>query len=67
MTDRILLTESEKCGAVWCKVQEFLEQRLEMLRKENDADTDERATARRRGAINEVKTLMALGREKPNL
>lgn len=67
MTERILLTEHEKAHPIWAKVEAFLGQRLESLRKENDKDCDERETARRRGAINEVKTLMALGRETPNL
>lgn len=67
MSERVILTEMEKASPVWSKVNQFLEQRLDMLRMENDTDADERTTARRRGAIAEVKTLIALSRERPIL
>ena len=67
MTERVILTEMEKASPVWAKVHQFLEQRLDTLRMENDTDSDERTTARRRGAIAEVKTLIALGKERPIL
>lgn len=67
MSDRILLTEHEKAHPIWAKVQDHLALRLERLRQENDGDADERKTARCRGAIQEIKTLIALGRETPNL
>lgn len=67
MSERIILSESDKISPAWGKVSKYLEQRLALLRAENDIDADERTTAKRRGAIAEIKHLQALGKEKPIL
>lgn len=67
MTDRIELTDSEKSSAAWGKVHAYLAQRLEALRVANDRDMTEQETAKQRGRIAEVRALMALADDRPNL
>lgn len=66
MIDRKLpfvLTIEEKRSAFWRKLEDYCEDRLEVLRKENDADRSEIETARLRGRIAELKSLISLGKE----
>lgn len=67
MTDRIELSETDKQSAAWGKVQAYLTQRLAELRISNDGDCSPDATARTRGRIAEVKAMMQLGTDRPNL
>lgn len=67
MTERVVLTEFEKKNPIMEKVRAHLEYRLEMLRAENDVEADERATAKTRGSIAEVKAMLGLFKERPNL
>jgi hypothetical protein len=48
---------------LWKKVEEILNYRLDVYRRQNDAQLDERQTERLRGRIAELKDLLALGRE----
>ena len=63
--DRVVFTPQEKQSAAWIKLQKYLEQRLALLRAQNDMDKTEGDTARLRGRIYEVKSLMALNADEP--
>lgn len=67
MSDRIELSDSEKCSAAWGKVQAYLEKRLTELRIANDRDMTEQETAKWRGRIAEVKALQSLADDRPVL
>lgn len=63
MIDRKLpfvLTIEEKRSSLLRKLQEYAEERLETLRKENDADKSDLDTAKIRGRIAELKFLISL-------
>lgn len=55
------LTELERQSAVWVKVSEELKSRLTSARLKNDGELNEIDTARLRGRIFELKSLLALG------
>lgn len=57
------LTNLEKQSAVWRKLEAYLNETLISLRSQNDGDLDVTATARLRGRINAVKTILALGED----
>lgn len=69
MTDddnaRLYLTAGQKAGTVWPLIEQHLHKRLARLRKQNDGDMPEAATARLRGRILEIKALIALGDDPP--
>ena len=58
------LTELERQSAVWTKVSEELNSRLTSARLRNDGELNEIETARLRGQIFVLKSLLALG-DKP--
>jgi hypothetical protein len=49
----------------WRKIKEHLTERIAELRAENDADMDERQTAKKRGRISEAKYLLEIGDPTP--
>ena len=57
------LSKAEKETAVWLKLKAHFEERLEEVRKQNDANLSPEETANRRGKIAELKRILAL--EKP--
>lgn len=67
MSERIELSDAEKSSAAWGKVRAYLSNRLNELRVANDRDMTEQETAKQRGRIAEVRALMALGDDRPNL
>lgn len=58
------LTPHEAQSAVWKKVKEVLNERLDKHRASNDKNLDEVSTAKLRGQIAEIKFLLDL--DKPN-
>lgn len=58
-----ILEKHERDHALWKKFEEILNYRLDIYRRQNDAQLDERQTERLRGRIAELKDLLALGRE----
>jgi hypothetical protein len=65
MTEPIL-TPIDRQSVVWLKLKKYLEAQLELLRKRNDGDLDERKTARLRGRIAAVQDLISQGTDKPH-
>jgi hypothetical protein len=55
------LTELEKQSAVWRKLEAYLQDQLTSLRSQNDGDLNAEATARLRGKIAQLKTILVLG------
>lgn len=62
-----VLTLEDRRNHVWVKLRKHLEERRETLRRKNDADLDERRTARLRGQIAEITTLLALAEDQPTI
>lgn len=59
------LTPGDFLTPTWRKLEAHLTARMAELRESNDQDLDDRATARTRGAIAEIKNLLALDITKP--
>lgn len=60
-----LIEEHERYSAVWVKLKEHIEDRLDLHRKKNDADLSSDETARLRGRIAELKYLLDLDNPGP--
>jgi hypothetical protein len=58
--DRLTLTDQERESPLWKRLRAHYEKRLTSLRSQNDDPSSEHDTARRRGRIHEVKTLLSL-------
>jgi hypothetical protein len=59
------LTTEEKESKLWRRLSVFLDQRLELARSRLEGDRDEAETATLRGAIGELRTLIALSTKLP--
>lgn len=59
------LSSGDKLSPTWLRLVEHLEQRLDVLRKQNDGRLDEVQTARMRGRIAQLKELISLGADQP--
>lgn len=64
MTERVL-TEQDRHSACWLKLKAYYEERLALLRVQNDADLNDMDTAKLRGRIKEIRALLGLGEDKP--
>jgi len=58
------LTPLEKQSAVWLKLERMLSTQLLALRSQNDGELNAEATARLRGRIAALKTILALGEDR---
>ena len=54
------MTFEERNSALWVKLKEHLTARLDLLRRKNDSPLSPEETSSLRGAIREVKTMLAL-------
>lgn len=61
------LTHADKQTELWEKLRTHLNERLALLRSQNDNDTSADATAKQRGRIAEIKSLLALENERPEV
>ena len=61
----IQLTQAERDSALWGKIADHLEARIDSHRRQNDNDKTDIETATLRGKIQEAKSLLSLGKEKP--
>lgn len=52
------LNPTERDSALWTKISAELEERLQTLREQNDGDKTPEDTAKLRGRISEVKTML---------
>ena len=66
MIERFELSKAEKESALWKKLEKHFEERLEVLRKQNDSDMSIEETARQRGKIALCKEILGLGRDELN-
>lgn len=64
---RPTLDKVERNTTTWLKVYGYLTQRLVSLRARNDGDMTERETAMLRGQIAEIKALLAMGDDVPDV
>jgi len=58
------LTAADRESPLWRRFEAHLNERLAVLREQNDADKTPDATAHIRGRIAELKTLLDLARER---
>ena len=61
------LNHAEKESPLWKKLKAYLEDRLEASRKLNDSDLTVEQTAKQRGKIAEIKSLLALETPPPSI
>lgn len=61
----IELSEAERHSHIWLVIEGKLKSRLASLRAQNDGALDPIQTADTRGAIKEIKALLALGADRP--
>lgn len=59
------LTTQDFQSATWQKIAALCEQRLDVLRKQNDGPLDAIETANKRGRIAEVKRILAMANPSP--
>ena len=64
---KLSLSKEEKRSTLWAKLSEHLNERLDSLRVQNDADKSDIETARLRGRIAEVKMFLSLEKDLPDL
>jgi len=62
-----VLSTADRQSALWLKLAKHVENRILTLRKQNDADQPESKTALLRGRIAELKALLALAEDLPDL
>ncbi len=63
---QLRLAQHERGSEVWIKLEKHLTERLNTLRLQNDTDLPADATAKLRGRIFEIKSLLNLGKDLPN-
>lgn len=61
------LTQQERDHAVWGKISAYAEDRLKLLRASNDNDHDATQTASIRGQIKELKALLNIAVDAPDI
>lgn len=64
---RFVLTDDEKESRLWKRLCGHWDGRLHTLRIQNDGDKSETATARLRGQIAELKSIIGLSNDLPEI
>lgn len=59
------LSPAERAQPVWRRLVEYMEQRLQVMREQNDFPADPDATATLRGRIAFAKEIIGLGKDPP--
>lgn len=59
------LTQTQRDSPLWGAISKHLQERLALLRKQNDDQPSESDTQKLRGRIREVKALMAIADDPP--
>ena len=67
MTQPLVLTIEDKMTPLWKKLMVHWQDRMELLRNQNDGDQSDIQTAKLRGRIAEVRTALALDRERQDI
>ena len=57
------LTAAEKQSALWIKIRDHMNERLDTHRRKNDGDLEPIPTARLRGRIAEIQVLLAMEKD----
>ena len=60
LQERFALTQADRMSPVWRTLHKHLSERLQMLRETNDSEHTLERTARLRGQIAELKSIIAL-------
>lgn len=61
------LTPADRQSQTWARLRAHLTERLQMLRAQNDGDLDPVATAKMRGRIAEIKAMLELEQDLPQI
>lgn len=59
------LSYSEKSTQLWFRLKQYMEDKLDQARRRNDASLTEQETATIRGEIRCLKSIIALGDDRP--
>jgi hypothetical protein len=62
-----VLMDSDRASPTWTKLREHYEKRLATLRAQNDNEQPAEETAKLRGRIAEVKRLLAMDKDTPQI
>lgn len=65
--ERIKLNDAERLSAAWHQVERHAKHRLSTLRAQLEGDLDELKTAKIRGSIAELKAILQLAEEDPQI
>lgn len=65
MIERFEISAVDRTSPLWRDFSAHMEQRIALLRAQNDADKDPIQTANLRGRIAELKAISALGEPRP--
>ena len=63
--ERFALSEADKVSPTWLRIKKHLQARVEALRNELEQDLPEERTAKVRGRLAEVKSLLSLDKYPP--
>jgi ribosomal protein L29 len=63
----VKLNEIEKTSGLWKKIDDELNSRLASLREQNDGERTQDETAKIRGRIAEIKTILSWAKADPQL
>jgi hypothetical protein len=64
---KLLIAEHDSKTALWKKIKAHFEEKLELLRRQNDGNLSEAETQKLRGRIAEVKSILALDKPPPRI
>lgn len=67
MNEQFTLAKAYRVSSTWNALKKHLEQRLEVLRTQNDGDLNPEKTAKTRGQIAEVKRILSLDKDLPHI
>ncbi len=59
---RLSLSHADRSSPLWRNVETYLNERIQLLREQNDADRSPEDTAKQRGRIAELKSLLDMAR-----
>lgn len=66
-TQPFRLTPADRQSQTWARLRTHLNERLQSMRAQNDGDLDPVATAKMRGRIAEIKAMLALEQDLPQI
>ena len=67
MNERFTLAKADRVSSTWIALKKHLEQRLEVLRTQNDGDLNPEKTAKTRGQTADAKRSLSPDKDLPHI